>query len=171
MIMRGLAVSAVMLIVITAAHASEAALASAILSCAGLPDEKAQLACYNRIAAELKPGAVPARQAPIAPPQMPAAPPVQPSDFGKENLPAQAYAPAQRDRIAAKVVDVAYNFFRIFTVTLDNGQVWRQVDSDTRKARFKNDRTETVTITRGFMDSYHLTINGAWGDYTVKRIK
>ncbi len=107
----------------------------------------------------------------------PAAPPPAPPradtmiDFGKEAMPFQADAPVPSDQLTARVASVTYNYFHIFTVTLDNGQVWRQVDGDSRVARFKNDKTEVVTITRGFLDSFHLAIRGVWGDYAVKRIK
>ncbi|MEJ0040737.1 MAG: hypothetical protein WDM81_00255 [Rhizomicrobium sp.] len=180
MIHRSLAVTAAMLLAVCAARAaSDEGLASAILGCSAQPDETAQLACYNRIAARVKAASPAVTQTPVAaaPPPAPvvSSPPPQASnplpDFGKENLPAQADAPTEHAHISARVADVSYNFFRVFTITLDNGQVWRQVDGDDKVARFRNDKTEVVTITRGFLDSYHLVVQGTWGDYTVKRIK
>jgi len=186
MITRSLAVAAATVFVslASAVHAApQGSLETAILGCAAQADEKAQLACYNRIAAQLKAPSPAAPQAavqtapPVVQPERSAAPPARtavigtPADFGKEGLRFQADEPAVLDHITARVVNVTYNYFHIFTVTLDNGQVWRQVDGDTRIARFKNDKTEIVTISRGFLDSFNLVIRGLWGDYAVKRIK
>ncbi len=181
MTLRSLVVTVAMVLAASAAHAASGGdLASAILACAAQQDATAQLACYNRIATQLKaaPAQSPMAAVPLTRPQdvrsSDAAPrPVigTPADFGKEGLRFQADMPAELDHIRARVANVTVNYFHIFTVTLDNGQVWRQVDGDTRVARFKNDKTEIVTITRGFLDSFHLAIQGAWGDYQVKRIK
>ena len=95
-----------------------------------------------------------------------------PADFGNEDLPeAESNEPRPLDHIAARVASVSYNYFRRFTLTLDNGQVWRQMESDGKVARFSDDGGEAVTISRGFMGSFSLTIDGRWGSYQVKRIK
>lgn len=95
-----------------------------------------------------------------------------PTDFGSENLPESASnEPRPLDHITAKVASVSYNYFRRFTVTLDNGQVWRQAESDTKVARFGDDGGEAVTISRGFLDAFSLVIDGRRGTYQVKRIK
>jgi hypothetical protein len=96
-----------------------------------------------------------------------------PADFGGENLARRAddTTPAPLDHITAPVTKVTFNAINKFTVTLANGQVWRQGESDTGRARFKNDGKETVTITRGFLDAYSLKIDDKWGTYQVKRIK
>ncbi len=172
MIIRCLAIAAVAFLVFSAAHAaSDENLAAEILGCSAQQDESAQLACYNRIAAQLKAGAAPATPSPVAAAPTPPPAAAAASDFGNETVPFQPDTPAQHDSITAKVANVAYNFFHVFTVTLDNGQIWRQVDGDPGVARFKNDHTEVVTISRGFLDSFHLAIQGAWGDYAVRRIK
>ena len=184
--------------------ASEQGLASAILNCAAVTDEKAQLACYNGIATQLKaaqasaPATTPGTQPSAAPQDVAQAPKQEggawynrgswfgssethaanrpmvgaPADFGNETMPqTQDTGPQPLDHIAAKVANVSYNYFRRFTVTLDNGQVWRQIESDTKVARFDDNRSETVTISRGFLNSFSLTIEGRWGTYQVKRIK
>jgi hypothetical protein len=211
MTMRSLAVTAAIFLIFSVAHASsDEGLAFAIVTCSAQPDDKAQLACYNQIAAQLKAGAPLATQSPppttapaAAPPQVDAQVPAaravkqegsswynvgswfgssdalrstrpmvgDPADFGKGNMPFQADAPEPLDHITAGVANVTYNFFRRFTVTLDNGQVWRQEDSDSDVARFEKDKLEIVTISRGLLDSYHLTIQDRWGTFKVRRIK
>jgi hypothetical protein len=203
------AVIAAILFVFSAANAaSEQGLEGAILNCSAQADAKAQLDCYNGIAAQLKAhraeSTAPAQvtRAPEVsspPPQATAEAPKQagsawynpttwfgsnespqparpmvgnPADFGGENLPeAASSAPKPLDHITAKVTGVSYNYFRRFTVTLDNGQVWRQAESDTKVARFGDDGGEAVTISRGFLDAFSLVIDGRWGTYQVKRIK
>jgi hypothetical protein len=83
----------------------------------------------------------------------------------------QAGGPQPLDHITAKVMNASHNYFRRFTVRLDNGQVWRQNESDTRVARFDGNGTETVTISRGYLNGFGLVIEGQYGTYQVKRIK
>jgi hypothetical protein len=95
-----------------------------------------------------------------------------PANFGGENLAAvEDKEPLPLDRITVPVAKVSFNAIGHFIVTLENGQVWRQIDADTAVARFHKDKKETVTIKRGFMDAYSLSIDGQWGNYMVKRIK
>jgi hypothetical protein len=90
------------------------------------------------------------------------------ADFGSERL-QKDDAAASPETMTAKVAQVRWNMFKHFSVTLDNGQVWRQLDSDTAVARL--DPAATVKITRGFLDSYSLSVEGEWGVFKVKRIK
>jgi hypothetical protein len=94
-----------------------------------------------------------------------------PADFGKESMLPESNDPVPLDHITAGVAKVSYNFFKRFTVTLDNGQVWQQNDSDTAIARFSTDKTDGMTITRGFLNTFNLSIEGRWGTYQVKRLR
>lgn len=101
----------------------------------------------------------------------------KPGNFGAENLPPppdSSGAPARPkplDHITATVTAVAYDMFGHFTVTLDNGQVWRQLDGDTGKVRFSKKGKEAVTISRGAIGSYNLEVEGHTGIFKVRRIK
>lgn len=205
------------------------ALAFAIGQCSSQPDEKARLACYDEIAAQLKSGAMiaapapQAYQAPASPPPVAQAPAVQaaapapspsvgrvsapapqapqsqggtwydptswfgkdkpaktstnPADFGAEALPQQRTAsaepaqPARLEELRANVAAVAYNPLGRFTVTLDNGQIWKQLDGDTGTARFKNKGGDVVTISRGVLGSYNLVVEGRSALFKVKRVQ
>ena len=100
-----------------------------------------------------------------------------PADFGSENLPAplpapgEAAAPKALDEITAEVADVAFNMRGRFIVTLDNDQMWQQLNSDSGMAHFSRNRTVKVTISRGLLGSYNLVIDGRSGLFKVKRIK
>ena len=179
----GLAVAATIFLGLCTAHAASGdPLASAIVNCSAQPDDKAQLACYNSIAAQLKAeaampaqeSAVPALTPPVAAqPATPSAPPAAsaPADFGRDTIPFQAGASDVPASIQAGVAHVSFNFFHRFTVVLDNGQVWRQAESDTATAPFDTSKHQVVTIKSGFLGSFHLTIQDQWGSFAVKRIK
>jgi hypothetical protein len=80
--------------------------------------------------------------------------------------------PEEVDSITAGLTDYAITPFGKFIVFLDNGQVWRQMQGDSGSAHFeKNPKDNKVTIERGFLDSYNLTINGSNKVYKVQRIK
>jgi len=192
MILRSFALAAVLFALPAAQAASGDAMTVALKACRAVSDNTARLACFDRLTAGLDAQApVAARAAaPAAAPKQqttgydagslsgkdaakPARPMVgNPADFGGENLPAVAdKGPVQLDHVTAPVANVSFNAFGHFTVTLENGQVWRQLDADTRVARFHKDKKETVTIKRGFLDAYSLSIDGQWGNFMVKRIK
>ena len=56
-----------------------------------------------------------------------------------------------------------------FVVTLDNGEIWRQLPTDAGKAQFR-DRNRVV-ISRGFWHSYDLKLNGMNAVFKVERLK
>jgi len=99
-----------------------------------------------------------------------------PAQFGSEALapppaaPGQA-APEPLDSITATVDDFALNPFGRFTVFLDNGQIWKQLEGDTGKAYFSKNSKNRVAISRGMIGSYNLVINDHGNLFKVKRIK
>lgn len=103
-----------------------------------------------------------------------------PQQFGSDKLPAPpppppGTSPAQPpaiDSITAGVTDYAINPFGKFIVFLDNGQVWRQEQGDADRAQFKkNPKDNKVTISRGFIGSYNMTLNDSDKVYKVTRVK
>lgn len=162
--------------------------------CASIADAQQRLACYDAAAPRLK-------QALATPPTSLDHPPTQaeqeswfgfdfgdlfgggsstpttPEQFGKERTEqAQATRAAEEQReidsISAGVTEVSYTPFGKFIVFLDNGQVWRQVEGDADRTRFKsNPRDNRVTIERGALGSYNLTMNGSGKVYKITRVK
>ncbi len=98
-----------------------------------------------------------------------------PGQFGSDNLPAPppkpGEAPEELDSITATVTDYAFNPVGKVIVFLDNGQIWKQLPSDDTKIRFSKTGTNVVTIERGMMGSYQLSLNGQTMEMKVKRIK
>lgn len=121
--------------------------------CYPMTDERQWLDCYYgaaspmRVALGLSPG-------PTA--TIPREEPVQ-----------QAFAaPAPRDlkftKITSQVQSFSFNRERNFTLTLANGQVWRQVAGDTTYAHWNEPPAHYIaTITHGALGSYNLTVKGS----------
>lgn len=99
-----------------------------------------------------------------------------PADFGAEAVrkPAAAATPAEPEplqEITAHVTSASFGMNGRFTIALDNGQVWRQLDADTGIARFSKKGGDTVTISRGFLGSYNLVMEGHSVLFRVKRVQ
>jgi len=164
--------------------------------CAAVVDNTARLGCYDALNPTLKA----AQEAPPPPPPA-AAPPAQQADnsrpwydlfgvspshqttpetFGSEGLqappPPPGTAPTDKppealDNITATVTDYSFNPYGKFVVFLDNGQIWKQLSSDTGiKARFDKSGKNTIVISRGLIGSYNANINEG-PTYKVTRVK
>ena len=159
--------------------------------CASIADDRARLACYDAAAPRLKNALAtpPAtlNHEPTKEEQQSwfgfnigdlfgggSSQPTTPEQFGKERT-AQAQATREReeiDSITAGVTDVAYNPFGHFVVFLDNGQIWKQLQGDADRAHFpRNPKSSKVTISRGAIGSYNLSIDDSNKIFKVTRIK
>jgi hypothetical protein len=68
----------------------------------------------------------------------------------------------------------SYSFDRygIFTVTLENGEVWRQISGDSSFARWKEPAQRyAVRITRGVLGSYNLQVRNSPGLFKVRPVR
>lgn len=172
-------------VIFSASMASAADPGDALKSCAALTDGAARLACYDKLSAPAASVAAPAAVN-TAVPVVPAAQ-TKPEQFGSEGLPMAApvatdgsnaaapAAPEALDSISDEVKTVQYNRLGSFTVTLRNGQVWQQLAGDSDKARFDafdgNGDPTVVTVERGILGSYNLSVNGHGRVFKVKRVK
>jgi len=176
-------ISASLLFVLAAATPAMAqnTLSSQLTACVQITGVLQRLACYDRVAHSL--GPVPVQrsapaQRPVAPPVAyappiaAAAPPVAapPIGLGSERLPRTASAaPRRAQELTAGIAGITYDARGRFTVTLDNGQVWRQLEGDT--AVLQGARNSTVRISRGALDSYDLNVVGRNASYRVLRLQ
>lgn len=180
--------------VATASAAPRDDVLEALGKCAAIADNNARLACYDGLAPHVK-------QALSTPPEslggraptkeeeenwfgfnlsglFGSSPEQQttPEQFGAERLPEthakEEVAAQEVDSISSGVTDYAYTPFGKFIVFLQNGQVWRQAEGDADHALFKRHPDEnTVTISRGAIGSYNLTLNGSDRRFKVDRVK
>jgi hypothetical protein len=141
--------------------------------CMSAGDERQWLNCYYAAAqpmrARLGLSAAPqAAMAHVAPPVPAAAAPV--SQFGRKPPP-RAEIPGNADHITAQMQSYTFDKLGWFTVTLDNGQVWKQVQGDTTYARNwkKPAASYQVRVSHGFLGSYNLQVHGLPGLYKVIR--
>lgn len=126
--------------------------------CTSHHNDRDWLQCYydaaEPIRAQLSLGATPVRPAP--------------TDFGFR----PKIVERESDEVAAPVRQYSFDMRGWFTVTLDNGQVWRQVPGDTLLAKWKKPAgIYFATITRGFFGSYNLQLRGLSGIYKVERVR
>ena len=133
------------------AHADRAADAlSEFTRCAGIALSSERLACFDTAAQGL---ANPATKA---------------EGFGKPPPP----RPDEVAQIRATVLELAKTARGRSIFILDNGQTWRQIDGDGTDVREPPPgKAMKVTIARGLLNSYNLTIEGRNGLIKVRRLK
>lgn len=165
--MRLTAALAAILLLSSAAHAGVAEeLTAAIKKCAAITDDGMRHACYDRLPMLLKAPASVADAEPAA-----AQPKASPSDEEDGYLPDLfASEPVPAVHIAATVESFTYDY-GVFVVTLDNGQVWRQVAAIGGQVLFSLDKKDQVKIWRSPFGYYVLKIEGHHTSYHVRRIK
>ena len=75
--------------------------------------------------------------------------------------------------VTSRIVAVRANHAGKVTLALENGQIWRQPDSDTPRIvlRDPDDRVYTARIKRGGLGSYKLTVAELGRTIRVRRIK
>jgi hypothetical protein len=73
--------------------------------------------------------------------------------------------------MAARMASYDFNRSGHFTVTLANGQQWRQVEGDTTVAQWRKPAAAyLVNITGGALGSYNLAVKGLSGKFKVHRV-
>ena len=153
---------------LTPAHAADPTAlersAAAAADCRGLVDGVARLSCYDRaFGVAIVPATVPA---PIAANTV--------AGFGlsaeereQRSRAPTAEPPRQLDEVAAKVTAIKQPRAGRFTVTLDNGQVWQQRETDSSIYLRVGDR---ITIKKAVLGSYLLVTEGRRST-KVERVK
>ena len=127
--------------------------------CGTIADPRARLACYDAAGEQSKATHWPefsTAPAQIAPPPVAARAPARPLGNGK---------------LVSNVAQYSFSPHGQFTVVLDNGEIWRQLESDDGIARFKHSGGNIVQISKGFWGSYDLRLNTANSVFKVTRIR
>lgn len=158
--LRLMAALAAILFLSSAAHAGVAEeLTAAINNCAAMTNDATRHACYDRLPTLLKslpPAAEPA-----------AAPTAEKESSGGFSLFASEPIPA--DHITATVESLTYDY-GLFVVTLDNGQVWRQISAQSGRVQFSTEKKDKIKIWHSSFGDV-LRIEGYPPTYRVRRIR
>jgi hypothetical protein len=126
--------------------------------CAGVVNPEERLKCYDAAADRHGFGLPPPPREPVT----------RPEGFGKPP-PARE---AEVKEISATVAEFSRTPRGRAVFILDNGQVWRQIDSDSTEVRDPPaGRAMRVTIGTGALGSYNLAIEGRAGSVKVRRLK
>jgi hypothetical protein len=146
---------------VTAFAAAPADAQQSLEDCAKVPTPAVRLACYDQLALP--------SQVPTSPPS-PAQSSVQ--TFGAETLPSTSPSASSRiNRIVSSIQAYTFSPTGHFTVTLANGQVWRQMEGDNGIMRFRRGRTLLATISRGAFGSFDLKFSDHSVIYKVTRVR
>ena len=151
------------LIVMPAAAGAQTEADRAFAQCGTIADANARLACYDTARDQSKAAhwpefnAAAAKAAPLR-----AAPP----PAAARTLPSQADG-----KLVATVARYNLSPRGLFTVVLDNGETWRQLDSDNGVAQFHPRGRNMVQISKGFWGSYDLRLNATNIVFKVTRIR
>ena len=104
-----------------------------------------------------------------------AVPNAEPEGIGAEQVFSQTKTREERDESLEKAMGLAvagYHHvpYERLVVTLDNGQVWRQIKGDTNRIRVSLDRNQTVDISESSLGGYKLRLNEMRRTIRVERI-
>ncbi len=135
------------------------------LRCYATETDRAWLDCYYAAAAPMRSelGLSPGPQTAMVPAPLPVP---QPNRFGLKA------PPVTRDHVATRMASYKFDMNHVFTVTLENGQTWRQVSGDTRTAHWtKPADSYAVKISHGIFASFDLQVVGTPEVYKVDRVE
>ena len=148
---------------------------STVLRCYAKPEDRAWLDCYY--------GAAEPVRALLGLPAGPQPAPVVPQ-FSSRIMPAPVRsgedqfglsdgAPGRRvEQITSRMTAYEFTRFKIFTVTLANGQVWRQLSGDISYAHWnKLPGSYLVTIRHGAFRSFNLQVKDIPTVFKVERVR
>ena len=147
------------------------AVMSGAFRCNDISDDRRWLDCYYGAAQPMRRllGLSQAPQGPVAPPLPKAESKSSAQQFGLPQ-PGNIGIPANIDHVVSRMASYSFDQYGIFTVTLANGQVWRQISGDTDNAHWKKPaRTYVVSISRGWFGSYNFQVKGDPGLFKVRR--
>lgn len=138
---------------------SESANSKSVASCQRIHDDLARLVCYDNLFDEPNP------ENPTVISELKN---VNPHDeFGKEHV-----QPTPVSRVEANLVGYFTGWTGKTVFTLDNGQVWRQVNNGMKNYNPRDPIYEPkITISKGLFGSYKLRVDGVVRIINVKRVK
>ena len=154
---------------------------SAVLRCYAISADRQWLDCYYGAAQPVRArlGLSPGPQTPalnITEAPIQSAVPRNGPDLTSEDQFGMAATPRGMGRsvnhITSRMTSYSFSPFKIFTVALSNGQVWRQLSGDSNYAHWaKPAAAYMVTIGHGSFGSFNLQVKDIPGIFKVERVK
>ena len=137
-----------------AAHAADSN-AEAMLACANEQDDARRLRCFDSVVAGMRRApAAPTVAAAPAPASAPARAPAPAAASAEDKFGARGdVKPEELQEITAKVTAISIKPYGEHVVTLDNGQVWVEIQTN---SRIKLKTGDTVKIETGALNSFRL---------------
>ncbi|MCT6701012.1 hypothetical protein [Rheinheimera sp. 4Y26] len=157
---------------LTTVAATDAQLRSQLQQCRQLQQDQQRLACFDQI--QLQPVTAPvslpppASQMPVTAASVAPAPQVAANPeaaFGAEKL--NNVGPEKAEKISSAITAVESNALKKLTLTLENGQQWRQIDTDYIRINVG----DTATIRRAAFGSFLLGTDKVNKTIRVRRVK
>jgi hypothetical protein len=148
-------------------HIRDTVLANAI-HCDYLDAERQWLDCYYDAASPMRArlGLPVGTASGIPMPQ-----PVTPNATAPPQFGLMPHLPKVDGQVVSRVVSYVFDRYGIFTVTLSNGQIWRQISGDTKYAHWNGSAANyTVVISRGALGSFNLRVLKSPGLFKVERV-
>jgi hypothetical protein len=146
--------------------ANAAELSDQLAQCRAVQNDLQRLICYDKIGTSgYTPavGAVVAEPRQLPPENSPATVTAAPDNFGIEHKVIEKAASS----ISSTVVSIVQSKRGFWTITLDNGQKWRQISSDGFVLR----KGEEIEISRGTFNSFLLSKKGSERQTKVTRLQ
>jgi hypothetical protein len=130
----------------------------ALQACTHLGDDAARLSCYDAAMGRSK----------SATPPSAAVDTQQQATFGDDGgLHTKADTPLPK-HLSARVREAVPLPAGLYRLTLDNGQVWNTTQADSALAFKSND---AITISRGWLGSYYISLTGRHTSISVARVQ
>ncbi|HEX7037180.1 MAG TPA: hypothetical protein VF210_15505 [Pseudomonadales bacterium] len=136
-----------------------------LAECVTQHDPERRLACYDAASAR-RAAATPAPAAPARPAEAP----VTRERRADEAFPVRGARDDEEraeERLVAEIVEVRSDPRGLHYLTLDNGQIWRELS----KGRIRFEEGDRVEITPGILGSVNLKVEGRSGYVKVRRVE
>ncbi len=156
---------------------------AALAKCTDVPDRLARFDCYEKLGPQARAVAQPPPSMPqptTAPSPPPAAVVAAPASAAPVSTAPENAAPqsAVNQPMGGEILPMTsvVDTYTIassgaFTVTLENGQIWREHDRDFDTPSFSRNKKDIVVIQRGLLGGYDLHIKGTSKFFKVVRVK
>jgi hypothetical protein len=143
--------------------------------CGALSDDRQWLDCFYGSAQPMRSrlGLAPASEAQIRLSGSASVVSAPKSERAMQGFGAPPPKPLAINNLSAKLVKYTLDSHGQFTVTLDNGQVWRQQSGDTAIAHWNPEKSVqyVIVINSGFLGSYNLAVQGQPERFKVERLQ